>query len=704
MQPELPEKYYLSHANELFDCLKTYSTNLLTREALDYLTAFEQLSKDAQCLLIRCLARKPRIIKQQSLAYQEIHNLENALDECFAAGFLSRPQAQDWPELLEQLTKAELVQLLCQAQFKCSSSALKSELVGVAQEQLSFNELQSNAANRVVRRKQSLIDYLFFLFFGNLNNQFQKFVMRDLGVLRTKTPSKLRARFESLDAAQSCFELHCLQRQIKAKKFDQIENLSKQVLSHHAIGESAQECRDLLLFRLGELSLTINPEEAIELWRQSEHPNALEARIRQQYKIQNKGQLKIELERLQQQSLAPSSQIFVADFYARKYQGKRTSIYTDMLRQSERQLNLDEVYINSVEQGAIEYYQQQGNEAFFCENQFWRVLFGLTLWPVLWGSEHAQHNEFDRLPKRLQQVNFYEEFKLEIEAELDRFTDPRQLSKTLTKRASQFYGQSNGLFRWRAGMLDAISAVLRCHNAERLSEVLRDMAKRFRFAKDGYPDLVVIHADQFRFEEIKSPGDQLRSNQVVAIGRLKHADIAVEITQVKWAINPNQTYAVVDIETTGGRKGGNAITEIAVVTLQDGKVIREWSTLVNPKRFIPNHITRLTGIDNAMVANAPTFTELADTIETELADSIFVAHNVGFDYGFIQSAFESIGRRFYRPRCCTVRMARKTFPGLSSYSLGSLTAHFDIDLNGHHRALNDARATADLLRLIQAER
>ncbi|NNC99882.1 MAG: 3'-5' exonuclease, partial [Gammaproteobacteria bacterium] len=198
--------------------------------------------------------------------------------------------------------------------------------------------------------------------------------------------------------------------------------------------------------------------------------------------------------------------------------------------------------------------------------------------------------------------------------------------------------------------------------------------------------------------------DVLRPNQLVSINRLRRAGFEVNLTQVEWATDPNQTYAVVDIETTGGRKGMHAITEIAVVKVRNHKIVEEWSTLVNPERPIPAFITRLTGISNQMVANAPLFREVADELEKQLKDTIFVAHNVGFDYGFIKAAYQRMNCNFKIPRICTVRSARKAFPGLKSYALGKLARHFDIRLDNAHRALSDARATADLLILIQEQR
>jgi len=165
--------------------------------------------------------------------------------------------------------------------------------------------------------------------------------------------------------------------------------------------------------------------------------------------------------------------------------------------------------------------------------------------------------------------------------------------------------------------------------------------------------------------------------------------------------DPAQVYAVVDIETTGIQKTQHAITEIAVVKVRNKKIIDEWSSLLNPQRPIPSFITSLTGINDQMVADAPTFKTIADTLEEQLEDCIFVAHNVSFDYGFIKIAFQNMSRSFAKPKFCTLSNARKTFPGLPSYALGKLCHQLDINLNHAHRALSDARASAELLILIQ---
>lgn len=156
-------------------------------------------------------------------------------------------------------------------------------------------------------------------------------------------------------------------------------------------------------------------------------------------------------------------------------------------------------------------------------------------------------------------------------------------------------------------------------------------------------------------------------------------------------------FAIVDVETTGGHAAGNAMTEIAIV-LHDGiKVVDNYSKLLNPEQHIPLNIQTLTGITPEMVEDAPKFSEVANEIRDFLADHIFVAHNVNFDYSFVKAAFAEVGIDYNPKRMCSVRYARRVEKGLKSYSLGNLCKHFKVENEAAHRAWGDATATAKIL-------
>jgi len=152
-------------------------------------------------------------------------------------------------------------------------------------------------------------------------------------------------------------------------------------------------------------------------------------------------------------------------------------------------------------------------------------------------------------------------------------------------------------------------------------------------------------------------------------------------------------YAIVDIETTGGHASQFGITEIAVFIHDGNQVIKRFETLINPQQNIPSYITALTGINNAMVASAPIFEEIASDLFEILNGQIFIAHNVNFDYSFIHHHLKVAGYVLNVKKLCTVRLGRKVFPGLPSYSLGKLCRKLDLPIENRHRAGGDAQAT-----------
>lgn len=157
-------------------------------------------------------------------------------------------------------------------------------------------------------------------------------------------------------------------------------------------------------------------------------------------------------------------------------------------------------------------------------------------------------------------------------------------------------------------------------------------------------------------------------------------------------------YAIVDIETTGGYAAANGIIEICIKIFDGEKIIEEFESLVNPHQAIPRYIQAFTGINNAMVQDAPRFEEIAEKVYTCLQGNVFVAHNVNFDYSFIKSHLEFYGYTLNAKKLCTIRLARQIFPGLPSYSLGNLCNSLEIDLTNRHRAGGDASATVSLLK------
>ncbi|MBN9793798.1 DEDD exnuclease domain-containing protein [Pseudonocardia sp. TMWB2A] len=160
------------------------------------------------------------------------------------------------------------------------------------------------------------------------------------------------------------------------------------------------------------------------------------------------------------------------------------------------------------------------------------------------------------------------------------------------------------------------------------------------------------------------------------------------------------TFCVVDLETTGGSHRTDAITEVGAVAVRGGSRISELGTLVDPGVRVPADITRLTGITNAMLHDAPPLGAVLPSVLDMLRGSVLVAHNAPFDTGFLKAACERLERPWPGPPVlCTARLARAVLPHAEcpSVKLGTLARHFGCATTPDHRALTDARATVEVL-------
>ncbi|HEX5802219.1 MAG TPA: exonuclease domain-containing protein [Azospira sp.] len=157
----------------------------------------------------------------------------------------------------------------------------------------------------------------------------------------------------------------------------------------------------------------------------------------------------------------------------------------------------------------------------------------------------------------------------------------------------------------------------------------------------------------------------------------------------------NQPIVFIDLETTGANFARDRILEIGLIEF-DQHGVRQWESLVNPGVSVTPFITGLTGIDDAMVADAPTFESLAGELRDRLAGKLFVAHNARFDYGFVKAEFARLGIDFRATVLCTVKLSRKLFPQHPRHNLDTLIARHGIAVDARHRALADARVLWDL--------
>jgi DNA polymerase-3 subunit epsilon len=159
-------------------------------------------------------------------------------------------------------------------------------------------------------------------------------------------------------------------------------------------------------------------------------------------------------------------------------------------------------------------------------------------------------------------------------------------------------------------------------------------------------------------------------------------------------------FAIIDVETTGGKFNEEGITEVAIHRYDGVAIVDSFITLVNPEKEIQPFVVNLTGINNKMLRNAPKFFEIAKRIIEITENCVLVAHNSSFDYRVIKNEFNRLGYPYDTPTLCTVELSKKLLPEQESYSLGKLCRAIGIPVSDRHRANGDALATLKLFEIL----
>lgn len=160
-------------------------------------------------------------------------------------------------------------------------------------------------------------------------------------------------------------------------------------------------------------------------------------------------------------------------------------------------------------------------------------------------------------------------------------------------------------------------------------------------------------------------------------------------------------FTVVDVETTGSNPDKNRVMEIGAVKITQGKIVDTFHSLLNPGCRVPFFVSWMTGISNRMLRKSPRFHHISNELKAFFKNTVFVAHDARFDYEFIKTEFLRAGlEAFYQPTLCTIKLARRIFPGFTKYNLRDLSSNLGISIEHPHRALDDCLAAAKILLLI----
>ncbi|WP_298912587.1 exonuclease domain-containing protein [uncultured Algimonas sp.] len=702
---DLPQYYYLTNFNDFLKDVHALCFDLLGQAELDFLSGFAALPRDAQATYVRMANRRGYVFDRDRFVYDEIEAQDRQWDRLIQSGFAEPIGPLLFRDWLSSLAKPDLAltmaDSMCETLFR--KSWKKDRLVDLAATHIDPHD--AYVSDRYIGQgRRDVLQYMLFLYFGRIEDNLQVLTHRDLGLVRLPESRPTSPDYDAVEDAKTAYfyaqALHDFRKGTDRQSLALCESVQSWP---EPVCERSTGHRDKLLQKLGGWAERRGDlEVALTLYGRSDAPLCNERVVRIRWNRDDDGDrawCRTRLEGMIENPASDQEVDFAGDFYSRKFRKKRTSATTDLLRTATT-LTLDEAYRSQPERAALHHYKAQGMTAYRTENVPWRNLFGLLFWDLL---HHGQDTR-RRVPAKLRNGGFYGDYREEIERRLGRLDQPSVIMLDLLRTLSVHYGEDNALVHWGSRSLDRIQALILHSPRGAVAAMLRSMAQDWIGTKDGFPDLMLIDDGRVRFVEIKTAGDSIRRNQLTRLRQLTQAGYAIQIVKVNWAVDPDQPYVVVDVETTGGRPGLHRLTEIGAVRMIGGEIVAEFQTLLNPQRSIPPNITRITGIDNAMVASAPHFIEVAERFREFMGDSIFAAHNVNFDYGFISAEYEMIDQRFRHPKICTCASMRRLYPGHRSYSLKNLCREFEIDLKQHHRALCDAKAAAELLKLVNEKR
>lgn len=701
IRKDLPPRYYLAHFKDMIGAIQKGHLSFLEDSHKIFLDDFGSLTEEAQCLYVRFVNRKGRFFFREAIRYPEIGDIDMAVTELREKGFVHSPERAHLPEIFQGLPKEKL-QEYCEhygLAFKKSwpKPRFLEELEAVDLGQFPME----NMATCLVQGRLQELSYLLFLYFGEMSENLSLYTMRDLGIWSQSKQTEFVPKFTSRDEARAHY--------FYARLLDELDPGNYDVALIDTwpspINEESLHLRETLLVAIGE-DLRKNEKFSAALSvleKTTIHPGR-ERRVRLLFQMGELDRTLTELHLLMDHPSSDEELLFAEDFLERKFHQKKKTALSQMLEEAEV-LPLDEAYFRQPEEGVRDTLKLSGIISHHAENGLWRALFGILFWHEIFESpRNTFHSPFERLPEELSSSQFSVKHHNELLEKLTLLRDEDKLRAYMSGLKEKLGEEKNGFFNWAPENLEAIFDLRKYAPQGAVENILLYLAEDFHRRIRGFPDLLLIEKGELRFAEIKAPGDSLRSHQLIQMNALKKAGFRVELLKVEYKLNPRQSYVVVDLETTGGLMPYHRITEIGAVKIRGGEIVETFQSLLNPQRKISAEIQALTGITNEMVKDAPLFKDVAQGFQEFCKDSIFVAHNVQFDYGFLQAEYARLDERFVKPHLCTKVLMKKYFPDLASYSLANLTAHFEVPLIQHHRAMCDAEATAKLFLIINQRR
>ena len=541
--------YYLDNFKKLTGHVANLYSDLLPKETQHFLTLLSTLTRDEQALYVRlCMRTKPILLKEK-INYTEINNLNKI--------FLNL-QKYEFVKLTPNIPLQEYLPLLTIAQLKKCYQELGIIIPSGKRNKLLLTEglieHQHSEIKEYLAVKFPLIETLFLdqvdllklLFFGNSYQDFSEFIISQLDIVKYEQYSIKKAfrYFKGKeDIEQKLFLINFLPSISASLEEENVALFQRQVtalLEFHPLPKFKRSY-DKLLNEIGSIYEKSNLlEEAIIFYKNSSTPPARERLVRILSKYSSN---QAALDIYQKWNHLQLSEVENETLYwlkqrIKKEEGLAFEKKTNKFYLSAK-LELTQNKSLTIEEQVVNHLNNIGTTAFYTENHFWSILFGLLFWDEIFLElNNVFYHPFQRGPIDMFHENFYQDRKHQIDQKLNllKETDKEQIWEILSLTYQQKHGIANWFVNWKKYDINELKKVYDIIPKNIIVFVLTKISKHPSEFKSGLPDLCIFEEEKqnFYFCEIKGPGDQLRSNQITWLRSFNQANIPAYVYKITW--------------------------------------------------------------------------------------------------------------------------------------------------------------------------
>ncbi|MBO9612181.1 MAG: VRR-NUC domain-containing protein [Dyadobacter sp.] len=550
---DLPPKYYLEYFNYVLAFVRKRYAHILHESELEFLDHYESLSEDAQCLFIRFSNRSKSFFRTNSLSYSEIEDMPAVLTELLERDFietLCEVHESRFGEVIDLFTKPELLEVtkLLEPDVMPSKSIKKPDLVRWLLHEYDFGvlcEVLGEMEPVVKVSFEAEVMLMKFLFFGNRYADMTEFVVRDLGHVRFQSFDEqyLSIQFDTRKDADDTLMVSLMKETFDVIKQDlPPEEIYDWFMNWQAASGTGLSHKALPSFNSFILKVSAWLErkkmlsQALTIYQLTNDAPARERRVRLLYNLGEIDEALALCEEIAESPQNADERFFSLDFYEKiKNKKARTVKRTTQALKAAEAIEVPISYRFRVEFGAIAYYQEQGYNAFFSENEPWRALFGLLFWDIIYDTNvQTIHNPLQRIPSDFFLPDFYFKRSEQLKERLAAAHSREIIDELVTQTFADKYGITNVLVPWYDGALEKVLTLTSLLSPEKIHKIMLEMALNLRENTRGFPDLLVWNDDDYAFIEIKSPTDHLSSRQLHWQHFFAEHGVQSRIVRVNW--------------------------------------------------------------------------------------------------------------------------------------------------------------------------